>query len=183
MSKSTKSCPVNTHTYTRHITELACNSVNQPITLLPDGTTLVKLDTKEVINYAMMKAAYEMSANYPRLESRTHADEHSVVPTRRKSENPRPRLKSGLMGKKTETMAQQLSDLQCYILDHPIDECHASSTINARAAQYWSKNRKSLEAAAKKAGEAKGYTCVKSLAGALRNVRAKQKSEKKNGSR
>ena len=147
MSKSTKSCPTTNYNNIENISDKIDATVIQPITLLPDGTTLVKLNTKEVINYAMMKAAYEMSTAYPRLESRTHADEHSVVPTRRKSENPRRRLNSGLMGTKTKTMAQQLSDLQRYVLDHPIDECHASSTINARTAQYWQQNRRSLEAA------------------------------------
>ena len=175
MSKSTKSCPATNYNNIENISDKIDATVIQPITLLPDGTTLVKLNTKEVINYAMMKAAYEMSAAYPRLESRTHADEHSVVPTRRKSENPNPRLKSGLMGKKTETMAQQLSDLKAYLLDHPIDECNARSTINARTAQYWSKNRKSLETAAKRTGEARGYACIKSLAGALRNSRRRKK--------
>ena len=181
MSRSTKSCPATNYTNIENISDKI--DAIQPITLLPDGTTLVKLDTKEILNYAMMKAAYEMSAAYPRLESRTHADEHSVVPTRRKSENPRRRLKSGLMGKKTKTMAQQLSDLQRFVLDHPIDEGHAGSTINARTAQYWHQNRKSLEAAATKDGEAKGYTCIKSLAGALRNARKRQKPGKKSGLR
>lgn len=181
MSRSTKSSPANDTNYKTDISDKIDATVNQPITLLPDGTTLVKLNTKEIINYAMMKAAYEMSAACPRLESRTHADEHSIVPTRRKSKNTR--LNSGLMGKKTETMAQQLSDLQLYILDHPIDERHASSTINARTAQYWLKNRKSLEAAARKKGEAKGYSCAKALAGALRNALKRQKLGKKSGLR
>lgn len=173
MSKSTKSCLAATQNYTTDISDKIGTTVTQPITLLPDGTTLVRINAKEVINYAMMKAALEMTANYPELGNRTHADEHSVVPTRRKETKHGQRLSTRLRGPKTATMKEQLERFSAFVRaekNDPLADFHLEEKLNSMAVRFWNDHKNTFERAAKAKGERKGYSCPKTLATAYRNA-------------
>ena len=174
MSKSTKSRPTSKQLYTTDISDKTETAVTQPITLRPDGTTLVKVKTEEVLRqYAIMVGAMEMLNHYKEPESRTHADDHSIVPTRQEETKPGPRLRSRLRGPKTETMKEQLTQFSTFVeaeKNDPLADFHLEEKLNSMAVRFWNEHRQTFEKAAKAQGERKGYSCPKTLATAYRNV-------------
>ncbi|MCR5753162.1 MAG: hypothetical protein K6G91_14510 [Kiritimatiellae bacterium] len=82
----------------------------------------------------------------------------------------RGRQGSGLKGKKTKRMDEQLSEFKTWILDnHPIDERKVGWSIGERANQFWNTRRKTFEKDKARQGEKRGYSCSKALASAYRN--------------
>ena len=86
------------------------------------------------------------------------------------SETPakRGRIGSGLHGKRTSCMEEQLSDFRNFVKDHPINENDRSKTLGARASQYWKCHEKTMNHASQCTGEHKGFKTFKSLANAFR---------------
>ena len=86
------------------------------------------------------------------------------------SETPakRGRIGSGLHGKRTSCMEEQLSDFRNFVKDHPINENDRSKTLGARASQYWMCHEKTMNHASQCTGEHKGFKTFKSLANAFR---------------
>ena len=174
MSKSTKSRLTSDQFYTTDISDNIEATVTQPITLRPDGTTLVKLKTEEVLKQcALMVGAIQLLNHRMESENRTHADEHSIVPTRPKETKPGRRLGSRLRGPKTETMKEQLTKFSEFVKkekDDPLADFHFEENINSMAGRFWKDHRRTFERAAKAKGERKGYSCPKALATAYRNA-------------
>lgn len=75
---------------------------------------------------------------------------------------------SGLMGPRTRTMKAQLAKFVKWLEANPVNENVRERTVGSRAGQYWRLNRVSMEAAAKRSGEQRGYSCAKALADAYR---------------
>ena len=86
------------------------------------------------------------------------------------SETPakRGRIGSGLHGKRTSCMEEQLSGFRNFVKDHPINENDRSKTLGARASQYWKCHEKTMNHASQCTGEHKGFKTFKSLTNALR---------------
>ena len=78
---------------------------------------------------------------------------------------------SGLRGTKTETMDDQLSDFKAWLLNNQTKDTDKSTTIGARATQYWNQNKKAMTKAAKESGEKRGYLNAKALAQAYRKTK------------
>ena len=81
----------------------------------------------------------------------------------------RGRIGSGLHGKRTKRMEEQLTEFINFIKEHPIYNSDKSRTLGARANKFWNLNVKSMNQAKKASGEMKGFTSSKSLANAYRN--------------
>ena len=75
---------------------------------------------------------------------------------------------SGLMGPRTRTMKVQLAKFVKWLETNPVNENVRERTVGSRAGQYWRLNRVTMEAAAKRSGEQRGYSCAKALADAYR---------------
>ncbi|MBQ6141620.1 MAG: hypothetical protein IJI54_10100 [Kiritimatiellae bacterium] len=80
------------------------------------------------------------------------------------------RIGSGLHGKKTKKMDEQLSSFKAWLLDKPINDSDKSRTIGARASQFWKQHTKALSQAAKEKGEKRGYKNAKALAQSYRKT-------------
>lgn len=173
MSKPTESCPT-IQDYNTDIAEKIETTVVQPITLLPDGTALVKVKTEEILKqYAVMMGAMGMLNHHEESENRTHADDCSVVPTRQEETKTRPHLRSRLRGPKTETMKEQLKRFSEFVMrekNDPLADFHLEEKLNSMAVRFWNEHKRTFERAAKAKGERKGYSCPKVLATAYRNV-------------
>lgn len=83
-----------------------------------------------------------------------------------------PRKGSGLRGKRTRAMSQQLDDFKTFLLSNPISEIGQGKTAGARAKQFWANHQKEFEKAAKASGERRGYPSAKAIASAYRTSRA-----------
>lgn len=81
------------------------------------------------------------------------------------------RIGSGLHGKKTKKMDEQLSSFKAWLLDKPINDSDKSRTIGARASQFWKQHTKAMSQAAKEKGEKRGYKNAKALAQSFRKTR------------
>ncbi|MGN0832727.1 MAG: hypothetical protein ACI4RD_03650 [Kiritimatiellia bacterium] len=81
------------------------------------------------------------------------------------------RMRSGLRGKKTKKMDDQLSDFKGWLLDNPTKDSDKSRTIGARANKYWNQNEGAMTKAAKESGEKRGYLNAKALAQAYRKTK------------
>ena len=86
-----------------------------------------------------------------------------------KTPKKRGRIGSGLKGKRTERMCEQLDDFKVWLLDNPIDERRHGRTTGERAHQFWSIHIQTFENDRKRQGERKGFSCHKTLATAFRN--------------
>ena len=86
------------------------------------------------------------------------------APNRKK----RGRIGSGLHGKRTSCMEEQLANFRNFIKDHPIRENDRTKTLGARASQYWKRLEKTMNHASQCTGENKGFKSFKSLADAFR---------------
>lgn len=81
------------------------------------------------------------------------------------------RMRSGLRGKKTKKMDDQLSDFKGWLLDNQTMDSDKSRTIGARANKYWNQHKKAMTKAAKESGEKRGYLNAKALAQAYRKTK------------
>ena len=175
MSRSTKSRPTSNQFYTTDISDNTETAVTQPITLLPDGTTLIKVKTEEVLKqYALIVGAIGMLNHRMDSENRTHADDHSIVPTRQEETKPGPRLRSKLRGPKTEMMKEQLKQFSEFVdkeRNDSLAEFKPKEKLNSMVVRFWNLHKTTFEKAAKAKDERKGYSCPKALATAYRNAR------------
>ena len=80
------------------------------------------------------------------------------------------RIGSGLHGKKTKKMDEQLSSFKAWLLDNPVNDSDKSRTIGARASQFWKQHEKALSQAATEKGEKRGYKNAKALAQSYRKT-------------
>ena len=85
------------------------------------------------------------------------------------------RIGSGLHGKKTKKMDEQLSSFKAWLLDKPINDSDKSRTIGARASLFWGQHAKAMSQAAKEKGEKRGYKNAKALAQSYRKTRRVRK--------
>ena len=81
----------------------------------------------------------------------------------------RGRIGSGLKGRRTKRMCEQLSEFKCWLLDNPIDERRHGRSAGERAHQFWSIYFRTFEADRDWQGERKGFSCHKTLSAAFRN--------------
>ena len=84
----------------------------------------------------------------------------------------RGRIGSGLHGKRTQRMNDQLAEFRTWIASHHINENDRTKTVGARALQYWKRNEKSFAHHAKCIGESKGFKNPRSLANAYRKSKS-----------
>ena len=80
----------------------------------------------------------------------------------------RGRAGSGLKGKRTDRMCEQLTAFSNWLSCHPIDERKQGRSIGERAHQFWMANCKTFEKDKNRLGENKGFSCHKTLAAAFR---------------
>jgi hypothetical protein len=97
----------------------------------------------------------------PKLNAHGHQP-----PSKRKK---RGRAGSGLKGKRTDRMCEQLTAFSNWLSCHPIDERKQGRSIGERAHQFWMANCKTFEKDKNRLGENKGFSCHKTLAAAFRN--------------
>lgn len=83
----------------------------------------------------------------------------------------RGRRGSGLKGKRTQRMSDQLAEFKAWLRANPVNECDAARTVGARAATYWRLHLKTFERDALRTGEKRGFSCTKTLASAYRNCK------------
>ena len=84
----------------------------------------------------------------------------------------RGRIGSGLHGKRTQRMNDQLAEFRTWIASHHINENDRAKTVGARALQYWKRNEKSFAHHAECIGESKGFKNPRSLANAYRKSKS-----------
>ena len=81
----------------------------------------------------------------------------------------RGRRGSGLKGKRTERMVEQLAEFKAWLTNTPINERHPARTIGARARQFWRFHQKTFDRDLSRIGEKRGFCNEKTLASAFRN--------------
>ena len=116
------------------------------------GRAIVKLECRQMQFRFLQKAELGRTDNSPL-----------------KTPKKRGRIGSGLKGKWTERMCEQLDDFKVWLLDNPIDERRHGRTTGERAHQFWSIHIQTFENDKKRQGERKGFSCHKTLATAFRN--------------
>ena len=116
------------------------------------GHSIVKLECRQMQFRFLQKAELGRTDNSPL-----------------KTPKKRGRIGSGLKGKWTERMCEQLDDFKVWLLDNPIDERRHGRTTGERAHQFWSIHIQTFENDRKRQGERKGFSCHKTLATAFRN--------------
>ena len=79
---------------------------------------------------------------------------------------------SGLKGKRTQRMSDQLAEFKAWLRDNPVNERDPAKTVGARANAYWLLHEKMMARDAKRTGEKRGFSGAKTLASAYRNVKA-----------
>ena len=84
----------------------------------------------------------------------------------------RGRIGSGLHGKRTQRMNDQLAEFRTWIASHHINENDRAKTVGARGLQYWKRNEKSFADHAECIGESKGFKNPRSLANAYRKSKS-----------
>ena len=122
---------------------------------------------------AVQEKVLELAAKGAALDVAKKTD--ASKPTKKKTR--RGRQGSGLKGKKTEHMDEQLSEFKTWILDnHPVNESKYGCSVGERAKQFWNKHNKTFNKDKKRQGEKRGYACPKALAAAYRtSVRRNRK--------
>jgi hypothetical protein len=114
------------------------------------------------LGHSIVKLEYELT----QLPAKTNPPpDPAPAPNRKK----RGRIGSGLHGKRTSCMEEQLSNFRNFVKDHPIRENDRTKTLGARASQYWKRHEKTMNHASQCLGENKGFKSFKSLANAFRN--------------
>ena len=92
---------------------------------------------------------------------------------RRRSTPTRSRRRgSGLKGKRTQRMSEQLAEFKTWLHDNPVNERDPAKTVGARANAYWLLHEKTMARDAARSGERRGFCNVKTLAAAYRNIKA-----------
>lgn len=76
---------------------------------------------------------------------------------------------SGLKGKRTQRMSDQLAEFKAWLRDNPVNERDPARTVGARANTYWRLHEKTLAKDATRSGEKRGFASAKTLAAAYRN--------------
>ena len=84
----------------------------------------------------------------------------------------RGRRGSGLKGRRTERMLEQLAEFKAWLHDNPVNERIAARTVGARASTYWRLHEKTFAKDLKRTGEKRGFSSPKTLASAYRNSKA-----------
>ena len=79
---------------------------------------------------------------------------------------------SGLKGKRTERMVEQLAEFTTWLRDNPINERNPARTVGARASLFWRLHEKTFNRDALRVGEKRGFGSGKTLASAFRNSKA-----------
>ena len=116
------------------------------------GRAIVKLECRQMQFRFLQKPELGRTDNSPLKTPKKHG-----------------RIGSGLKGKRTERMCEQLDDFKVWLLDNPIDERRHGRTTGERAHQFWSIHIQTFENDRKRQGERKGFSCHKTLATAFRN--------------
>ena len=79
---------------------------------------------------------------------------------------------SGLKGKRTERMVEQLAEFTAWLRGNPINERDPARTVGARASLFWRLREKTFKRDALRVGERRGFGSEKTLASAFRNSKA-----------
>ena len=103
----------------------------------------------------------------PSPDEKENSGEGEIIRTKKRPK--RGRIGSGLHGRKTERMDEQLTEFRNFIKDHPVHSSDKSRTLGARASQFWNSDAKQMKNDSEKTGEHKGFKSPKSLANAYRN--------------
>ena len=119
------------------------------------GRAIVKLECSQMQFRFLQKAELEKTDTPPPAKPRK-----------------RGRIGSGLHGKRTQRMNDQLAEFRTWIVSHHINENDRTKTVGARALQYWKRNEKSFAYHTKCIGESKGFKNPRSLANAYRKSKS-----------
>lgn len=127
----------------------------------------------EAVQKAVQEKVLELAAKGAALDVAKKPD--ASKPTKKKTK--RGRQGSGLKGKKTKRMDEQLSEFKTWILDnHPVNESKYGCSVGERANLFWTEHKKTFNKDKKRQSENRGYACPKTLAAAYRtSVRRNRK--------
>ena len=137
---------------------LVCCKGNSPYEL-PPSYTIEEIEEFEIIT----------ATPHPPKEEGKGRNSDKNTDSNNKKRPKRGRKGSGLHGKKTERMNNQLTKFRNFIKDHPIHDSDKTRTLGARAFQFWELHSKQMIRDSERIGERKGFSSYKSLANAYRN--------------
>ena len=142
-----------------------------PDLLYLEGKTLY-FKAKRYVAARSANAPYQTdaTASCPPGAARRDASPYQTdaTPKRRNS-----RRGSGLKGKRTERMVEQLADFTAWLRGNPINERDPARTVGARASLFWRLHEKTFKRDAVRVGEKRGFGSEKTLAAAFRNSKPK----------
>ena len=171
MSISTKTRP--TTKYTSNIYNLINSKDVVGMTMLPDGTALVKMKTEEVLKqYATAVIVSNLIRDGIQsggIESRKLEGNETTLTREEKSKTTD--KGSRFVRKRrgpTDAMKRQLKEFEAFLRLHPIEPGKRKDSIGARANQFWHKYWRKLGAEAKETGSRHGYRNPRSLADGAR---------------
>ena len=127
------------------------------------------------VHYIEYKSVYLEAKRYneehgnPAKTARRDASPHHAAVTQRLRHS---RRGSGLKGKRTERMVEQLADFTAWLRGNPINERDPARTVGARASLFWRLHEKTFKRDAVRVGEKRGFGSEKTLAAAFRNSKA-----------
>ena len=127
------------------------------------------------VHYIEYKSVYLEAKRYnkehgnPAKAARRDASPHHAAVTQRLRHS---RRGSGLKGKRTERMVEQLADFTAWLRGNPINERDPARTVGARASLFWRLHEKTFKRDAVRVGEKRGFGSEKTLAAAFRNSKA-----------
>ena len=110
------------------------------------GHSIVKLECRQMQFRFLQKAELEKTDTPPPAKPRK-----------------RGRIGSGLKGRRTERMCEQLSEFKVWLLDNPIDERRHGRSTGERAHQFWSIHFQTFETDRKRKGERKGSSSTRAI--------------------
>ena len=139
---------------------------------LPKDSSRAQLPDVQYLEY---KSVYLEAKRYneehenPEKTARRDASPHHAAVTQRLRHS---RRGSGLKGKRTERMVEQLADFTAWLRGNPINERDPAHTVGARASLFWRLHEKTFKRDAVRVGEKRGFGSEKTLAAAFRNSKA-----------
>ena len=175
MSISTKSRPTS-NTYTSNIYDLTNNKDVSGLTILPDGTALVKVSAKEILQqqaaFMVMISNLFRNIKSGELESRKPEEKTETRLTREEKSKTGegPVRKTRRRREPTKTQKRQLRDFKAFLKAHPVVCGRRKCSIGARANRFWHLNWKKLETEARQTGSYHGYKNARCLADGARKA-------------